>query len=97
MWWKYDEQKKARFIKENEWLLSKPFSYITGQGLAFGFFIFLFQAAYLTFFAEGEPLYWAKWITFFTLCIITGVFYGVLIYFVNKYYLRKFRSELFNK
>lgn len=97
MWWEYNDNQKAKFVKENEWLLHQPVKYIVGQSLAFGLLAFLFQVVYFTFFTEDQTLHWIKWIAFFFISGIAGGLYGTFIHFINKYYIQKFRSDLCNK
>lgn len=93
MWWKYDDKKKAKFVEENQWLLQTPLRYIISQSLAFGLLMFLFHVIYFTFFTEGRPDHWVKWLAFLLLCVICGGLYGGTIYLINRYYLRKFQAE----
>lgn len=97
MWWKYDDKKKEKFVNENQWLLETPLRYVFGQGLSFGLLMFLIHVIYFVFFIEVRPDHLVEWLTLLLFCIIGGAMYGVSIYFINRYYLLKFRAELSNK
>ena len=87
-------ERKQKFIKETGALISQPKSYVISQGLAFGLFMFIFQAIYFVFFTEDRPLYFLNWIYLFISSILIGLLYGVCILYINRYYVKRYKAEL---
>jgi len=93
---KYTREKKLKYIKDNEGPLQDPLKFIVSYGIAFGVLMFVaLVLGFAVFPGDQEQLSgaWA-YIKLFVLYIVLGQGYGVAMFFITRYYTRKYKQEL---
>jgi len=96
---KFTREKKLKYIKDHEEGLKNPRSFIISYGIAFGILMYVAMLLGFAVFPDDQAQLSGFWsyIKLLVIYILLGQLYGVTMFFLTGYYVKKYKRELGQK